>query len=113
MSTIISELIKFETIMCPNCKYDMELYNTLWYCSNCGNKMHQNETMGKKYISKKKLKKYILMQNNDELSRKIIYIYLKNEGYNSEIYNNINLINNLLIDLKINSNLKTHKLFNL
>lgn len=113
MSTIVSQLRQLETIMCPSCKYEMELHNTLWCCSNCGNKMYQNETIGKKYISKTKLKKYILMQMDLESSRKIISVYLKNEGYGSEIYDNISLINDLLLDLKTNTNCKTHKLFNL
>ena len=43
--------------------------------------------------------------------QKIIAVYLKKKGYTHEIFNNYRLLNELLMDLKINTNYKTHKLF--
>lgn len=113
MSTIELELKKMETIMCPKCKAsEMELHTTLWCCSNCGYQIRQNELINrKKYISTIKLKKYILNQMDDNISYKIIAVYLKNNGYGNDIFNNHSLISELLLDLKINTNSKTHKLF--
>jgi ribosomal protein L37AE/L43A len=109
------KLQEFETIMCSKCKiFEMELYSNLWCCSNCGYNINKNEMINKKkYISKNKLKKYILNQIDENISQKIIAVYLKKEGYNNEIFNNHSLIGELLMDLKINPNHNTHKLFNL
>ena len=113
--SINRKLQEFETFMCPKCKKtEMEPHNTLWCCYNCGNKIRQCETNSrKKYISKIKLKKYILEQFDENVSKKIIIVYLKMEGYSSEIFNNKKLVTELLMDLNINSNFETHKLFNL
>jgi hypothetical protein len=113
--SIERQLKELETIMCLKCKMmEMELYSNLWCCSNCGYNERQNEIMNKKkYISKNKLKKYILNQMDENISQKIIAVYLKREGYGNEIFNNHSLIEELLLDLKINPNYKTHKLFNL
>jgi hypothetical protein len=113
--SIEKKLQEFETVMCPKCQtFEMELHSNLWYCSNCGHNVRQNETINKKkYISKNKLKKYILNQTDECISQKIIAVYLKKEGYSNEIFNNYNLIGELLMDLKINPNYTTHKLFNL
>lgn len=113
MTSIEVELKQLETIMCPKCKTsEMELHTTLWCCSNCGNQMRQNEIINKKkYISTIKLKKYILNQMDDNTSYKIIAIYLRKKGHGNEIFNNHSLIEELLLDLKTNSNSKTHKLF--
>jgi hypothetical protein len=92
----------------------MELYSNVWRCSNCGYNTRQDEIINKKiYISKTKLKKYILNQHDENLSQKIIAVYLKKKGYSNEIFNNHSLIGELLMDLKTNSNYKTHKLFSL
>jgi hypothetical protein len=109
------KLKELETIMCLKClTSEMELYTNLWYCSNCGYNIRQTEIMNiKKYISKNKLKKYILNQMDENISHKIIAVYLKKEGYGGEIFNNHSLIGELFMDLKINTNYKTHKLFNL
>jgi hypothetical protein len=113
--SIERQLQEFETIICTKCKTsEMELYSNLWYCSNCGYNESKNEIINKKkYISKNKLKKYILNQIDENISQKIIAVYLKKEGYGNEIFNNHSLIGQLLMDLKINTNCKTHKLFNL
>ena len=113
--SIDRKLQEFETFICPNCKKtEMDLHNTLWTCYNCGHKMRQYEMASqKKYISKIKLKKYILGQFDENVSNKIIIIYLKKEGYSIEIFNNEVLVRELLMDLKFNRNFKTHKLFNL
>ena len=113
--SIESQLQSFETITCVKCKlYEMELHSNLWLCSNCGYNMRHDESInGKKYISKTKLKKYILNQSDENLSQKIIAIYLKKKGYSNEIFNNHSLIGELLLYLKINPNYKTHKLFTL
>lgn len=113
--SIERKLQELETIICLKCKTsEMELYSNLWCCSNCGYNISQHEIINKKkYISKNKLKKYILNQIDENMSRKIIAVYLKKEGYCNEIFNNHSLIEELLLDLKINSNYKTHKLFNL
>ena len=114
MSSIERKLQEFETIICPKCKSEMELHSNLWLCSNCGNNINQLQMANKKkYISKNKLKKYILNQMDETISQKIIAVYLKKEGYGNEIFNNHSLIGELLLDLKMNSNYKTHKLFNL
>jgi ribosomal protein L37AE/L43A len=113
--SIERQLQEFETIQCSKCKMtEMELYSNLWCCSNCGYNMRQNEMINKKkYISKNKLKKYILNQMDENMSHKIIAVYLKKEGYSNDIFNNHSLIGELLMDLKTNPNNKTHKLFNL
>jgi len=54
------------------------------------------------------LKKYILKQMDETISQKIIAVYLKKQLYGNEIYNNHNLIGELLLDLKINPNYITH-----
>lgn len=90
----------------------MELHYNTWHCSECGYNVRHDETLNrKKYISSTKLKKYILNQNDDDQSRKIIAVYLKKNGHTNEVFNNHSLINELLMDLKINTNHKTHKLF--
>jgi ribosomal protein L37AE/L43A len=115
MSSIERQLQELETVTCPKCQtYEMELYHNLWCCSNCGYNMRNDEIINKKkYISKNKLKKYILKQMDEIISQKIIAVYLKKQGYGNEIFNNYCLIGELLLDLKTNSNYKTHKLFNL
>jgi ribosomal protein L37AE/L43A len=113
--SIETKIQSFETIKCPKCKlHEMELHSNIWYCSECGYNTRHDETLNKKkYISNIKLKKYILNQFDDNLSQKIIAVYLKKKGYTHEIFNNHSLINELLMDLKINANSKTHKLFSL
>ncbi len=113
--SIERQLQELETILCSKCKItEMESYSNSWYCSNCGYNMRHDEIINKKkHISKNKLKKYILNQLDENISQKIIAVYLKKEGYGNEIFNNHNLIGELLMDLKINPNHKTHKLFNL
>ena len=113
--SIERKLQEFETLMCPKCQTsEMDLYSNLWCCSNCGYNVSQHKMINKKkYISKNKLKKYILNQMDENISQKIIAVYLKKEGYSNEIFNNHSLIGELLMDLKMNLNHKTHKLFNL
>lgn len=113
--SIENKIQSFETIKCIKCKLsEMELHSNTWHCSECGYNIANNETINKtKYISNIKLKKYILNQYDDNISQKIIAIYLKKKGYARETFNNQHLINTLLLDLKINTNSKTHKLFNL
>jgi len=111
--SIENKIQSFETIKCPKCKTcEMELHSNIWYCSECGYNVRHDETLNKKkYISNIKLKKYILNQFDDNTSQKIIAVYLKKKGYTHEIFNNYRLLNELLMDLKINTNYKTHKLF--
>ena len=111
--SIEKQIQSCETIMCPKCNLsEMELYSNLWCCSDCGYNIRQDETINrKKYISKIKLKKYILNQNDENVSQKIIAVYLKKKGYRNEIFNNHRLLGELLMDLKTNTNYKTHKLF--
>jgi len=113
--SIERQLKSFETIICLKCNsFEMEVHSTMWHCSNCGYNARQDEIINKKiYISKTKLKKYILNQSDENLSQKIIAVYLKKKGYSNEIFNNHSLIGELLMDLKTNSNYKTHKLFSL
>lgn len=113
--SIDRKLQEFETFICPKCKKsEMEPHNTLWCCYNCGNKIRQCETNSRrKYISKIKLKKYILGQFDENVSKKIIVVYLKKEGYSREILNNERLVGELFTDLMTNKNFETHKLFNL
>jgi ribosomal protein L37AE/L43A len=113
--SIDRKLEEFETIVCPKCRQsELELHNTLWCCYYCGNKIGQYEINSrKKYISKIKLKKYILEQFDENLSKKIIVVYLKKEGYAKETLNNERLIKELFTDLTTNTNFETHKLFNL
>lgn len=117
MSSITENIKQFETILCLRCKsFEMILCSSnLWCCYNCNFKINSSQTNlnNKKYISKEKLKKYILSQFDDNISYKIIISYLSIKGYNNNIINNDTLINNLYDDLKYNQNIKTNKLFNL
>jgi ribosomal protein L37AE/L43A len=109
-------LKEFETITCLNCKMDeMKISLTnLWCCSNCGNQIRNTTDLDRiKYISPTKLKKYILSQPDEIISKKIIASYLKYKKCDYEIIYNDKLISNLLQDLKNNNNFRTHKLFNL
>jgi ribosomal protein L37AE/L43A len=110
------KLKELETITCSNCKmYEMKISVTnLWCCSNCGNQIRNTPEIDRtKYISPMKLKKYILSQSDETVSKKIIAKYLKYKKCPNEIIYNEKLISNLLQDLKLNHNFRTHKLFNL
>jgi len=118
MSSITENIKQFETILCLCCKsFEMILCSSnLWCCYNCNFKINSSAVSNsnyKKYISKEKLKNYILSQTDDNISYKIIINYLKMEGYKNNIINDEILINNLLNDLKYNSNINTNKLFNI
>lgn len=114
MATILNKLNEFETLMCFKCKTtEMEINSSyLWCCSNCGFKIRDDATFAnKKTISKYKLKKYILSEDS-ATSHKIIRVYLDKQGY-SNIANDDVIISNLYEDLRINSTIRTNKLFNL
>lgn len=112
---IQNKLDEMLVISCSKCKTsEMDLFMTnMWVCPNCSHSIRHTPSLDKKkFISGIKLKQYIL-KSDDSTANKIISVYLKRQGFDNSIIYNSKLIQELLLDLRINRNFNTHKLLNL